>query len=112
MRHWGGIFCAIWIALACAIIGVRSQGGRAFDADIQNMLPRTALEPVVRAAIADASQASGARVAVLISGEDYARVSEARTDLQAALAATGLYAPDAATGEEAARWIYANRNQL
>lgn len=112
MRHWGGILCAIWIAVALAIIGVRSDGGRAFDTDIQNLLPQTALEPVVRAAIADASRVSGARVAVLISGEDYLRVTDARADLEAALAATGYFTPDSAEGEAAARWIFANRNQL
>lgn len=112
MRHWGAILCAIWIVAACAVIGVRAGDGRAFDTDIQNLLPQTALEPVVRAAIADASKASGARVAVLISGEDYARVSEARADLERALAETGYFAADGAQGESAARWIYANRNAL
>jgi predicted exporter len=112
MRGWGAILCAIWIAAACAVIGVRAGGGRAFDTDIQNLLPQNALEPVVRAAIADASTAASGRVAVLISGADYARVSEARADLETALAATGYFTPDAAGGEAAARWIYANRDAL
>ncbi len=112
MRGWGAILCAIWVAAACAIIGVRSDGGRAFDTDIQNLLPQNALEPVVRAAIADASQVASGRVAVLISGEDFVRVSDARADLEAALAATGFFTPDGAGGEAAARWVYANRNAL
>ena len=112
MRGWGAILCAVWIAAACVIIGVRADGGRAFDTDIQNLLPQNALEPVVRAAIADASKAASGRVAVLLSGADYARVSAARADLEASLAATGFFAPDAAEGEAAARWIHANRNAL
>ncbi len=112
MRGWGAIFCAIWIAAAGAIIGVRAQGGRAFDTDIQNLLPQNALEPVVRAAIANASTAASGRVAVLVSGEDYARVTDARADLEAALVATGFFTPDAAEGASAARWLYAHREHL
>lgn len=112
MRGWGAILCAIWVVAACAIIGVRSQGGRAFETDIQNLLPQNALEPVVRAAIADASKTASSRVAVLISGDDFVRVGDARADLEAALAATGYFAPDTASGEVAARWIYTNRNAL
>lgn len=112
MRGWGAILCAVWVAIACAVIVVRADDGRAFDTDIQNLLPQNALEPVVRAAIADASQAASGRVAILITGEDYERVSAARADLDASLAATGFYTPDAATGESAARWLFANRNAL
>lgn len=112
MRGWGAILCAIWIAAAGAIIGVRAQSGRAFDTDIQNLLPQNALEPVVRAAIADASKAASGRVAVLVSGEDYARVSEARADLEAALVRSGFFTPDTAEGASAARWLYANRLHL
>ncbi len=112
MRHWGAILCAVWIALACAIIGVRAQGGRAFDTDIQNLLPQNALEPLVRAAVGDAGRMAASRVTVLISGEDFSRVSEARADLQSALTATGFFEVDAETGEAMARWVYANRNEL
>jgi predicted exporter len=112
MRGWGAILCAMWIAAACVIIGVRADGGRAFDTDIQNLLPQTALEPIIRAAIADASAAASGRVAVLVNGEDYARVTEARADLEAALTATGFFSPDAAENASAARWLFANRNQL
>lgn len=112
MRHWGAILCAVWIALACVIIGVRAQGGRAFDTDIQNLLPQNALEPLVRAAVGDAGRMAASRVTVLIAGEDFARVSEARADLQNALAATGFFAADAEAGEAMARWVYANRNEL
>lgn len=112
MRGWGAILCALWCIVACAVIGVRVQGGRAFDTDIQSLLPQNALEPVVRAAIADAGGAASSRVAILISGEDFARVAEARADLERALTATGLFAPDGAEGEAFGRWLYANRNAL
>ncbi|HRE43748.1 MAG TPA: MMPL family transporter [Terricaulis sp.] len=112
MRHWGAILCAVWIALACVIIGVRVQDGRAFDTDIQNLLPQNALEPLVRAAVGDAGRMAASRVTVLVSGEDFTRVSDARADLQSALAATGFFAADAEAGEAMARWVYANRNEL
>ncbi|MGH6949387.1 MAG: MMPL family transporter [Vitreimonas sp.] len=112
MRGWGAILCALWCVVACAVIGVRVQGGRAFDTDIQSLLPQNALEPVVRAAIADAGGAASSRVAILISGEDFTRVGEARADLQRALEATGFFTPDGAEGEAFGRWLYANRDAL
>lgn len=112
MRHWGAILCAAWIVLAGVIIGVRAEGGRAFDADIQNLLPQNALEPLVRAAVGDAGRVAASRVTVLISGEDFGRVSEAQADLQAALTASGVFEADGEAGEAMGRWIYANRNAL
>lgn len=112
MRGVGAVLCALWCIAACAIIGVRVQGGRAFDADIQNLLPQNALEPVVRGAIADANAVASGRVTVLIAGEDYARVDEARAALERAFTETGFFTPDAAAGNEFGRWLFANRNQL
>lgn len=112
MRSWGAILCALWCIVACAVIGVRVQGGRAFDTDIQSLLPQNALEPVVRTAIADAGAAASSRVAILISGADFARVAEARAKLEQTLSATGLFTPDGAEGEAFGRWLYANRDAL
>lgn len=112
MRGVGAVLCALWCLAACAIIGVRVQGGRAFDADIQNLLPQNALEPVVRGAIADANAVASGRVVVVIAGEDYARVDEARAALERAFSETGFFTPDAAAGNEFGRWLFANRNQL
>lgn len=112
MRCWGGILCALWCLVACAVIGVRVQSGRAFDTDIQSLLPQNALEPVVRAAIADAGSVASSRVAVLITGEDFTLVDAARADLERALVQTGLFTPDGADGEAFGRYLYANRNAL
>ena len=112
MRGWGAILCALWCVAACAIVGVRIEGGRAFDTDIQSLLPQNALEPVVRTAISAAGAAASSRAAILISGEDFARVAEARAELERALRATGLFTPDGAEGEAFGRWLYANRNAL
>lgn len=111
MRGWGAILCALWCIAACAVIGVRVQGGRAFDTDIQSLLPQNALEPLIRAAISDAGDVASRRVTVLVSGEDPMRVDEAAADLERALAEAG-FAPDRADGETLARWLYANRNAL
>lgn len=112
MRGWGAVLCALWCVVACGVIALRAQGGRAFDTDIQNLLPQNALEPLVRAAIADAGAAASGRLAVLISGEDYARVDEARVALETALTQTGHFDVDGAAGEEVGRWLFANRNAL
>ena len=68
MRGWGAVLCVLWCLAACAIIGVRVQSARAFDSDIQNLLPQNALEPTIRAAIADAGSVASQRVAVLVWG--------------------------------------------
>lgn len=111
MRGWGAILCALWCIAACAVIGVRVQGGRAFDTDIQSLLPQNALEPLIRAAISDAGDVASRRVTVLVSGEDPMRVDDAAADLERALGEAG-FAPDRADGETLARWLYANRNSL
>lgn len=111
MRGWGAVLCALWCLAACVVIGVRTQSGRAFDTDIQNLLPQTALEPLLRAAIADAGAAAAKRVTVLVSGDDPVRVEEAASDLERALTQAG-FASNRAEGEALGRWLFANRNAL
>lgn len=111
MRGWGAVLCALWCVVACAIIGVRVQAQGAFDTDIQNLLPQTALEPVVRSAIRDAGGAASRRIAILIEGADQSRIDAAAADLQQALTPSG-FVPDSAQGEAMGRWLYANRNSL
>ncbi|HVZ99885.1 MAG TPA: hypothetical protein VG841_06180 [Caulobacterales bacterium] len=118
MRHWGAILCAVWCVLACVVVGVRTQRGDAFDTDIQTLLPQNALEPVIRAAIADAGGAASRRVVVLVSpgaaprSADPLRAQQAAADLEHSLEATGLFTPDRADGAEIGRWLFANRNSL
>ncbi len=112
MRFWGAILCALWCVAASVVIGVRVQGGGAFDTDIQNILPGNALEPVIRAAISDASNAASRRVVVLVSGADQARAELAAADLEREFTQTGAFASDQSDGELLARWLFANRNQL
>jgi len=111
VRGWGAVLCFVWCVVACAVIGVRTQGGRAFDTDIQNLLPQSAIEPVIRAAIADAGAVASQRVVVLVSGDDVIRVEEAAADLEGAFAEAGV-AADNAEGEAVGRWLFANRNAL
>ncbi len=111
MRGWGAIFCALWCVAACAVIGVRVQGGRAFDTDIQSLLPQNALEPLIRAAISDAGAVASQRVTVLVSAEDPLRAQDAAADLAQSLGAVGL-TPDREGGEALGRWLFANRNAL
>lgn len=111
MRGWGAVLCILWCLAACAVIGVRVQGGRAFDTDIQNLLPQNALEPTIRAAMADAGAVASQRVAVLVWGEDPLRTDEAAADLERRLIEAG-FTPDRADGEALGRWLFANRNAL
>jgi predicted exporter len=111
VRGWGAILCAIWCVAACAVIGVRTQSGNAFDTDIQSLLPQNALEPLIRAAIRDAGDVASRRVTLLVSGEDPMRVDEAAADLQRSLGEAG-FSTDAAGGQALGRWLYANRNSL
>lgn len=112
MRGWGAALCALWCVLACAVIGVRVSGGQAFDTDVQNLLPQTALEPVVRAAIQNASGAASSRVAILVRAASPERTQAARADLERALVDSGQFAPAADEGRAIGAWIFANRNAL
>lgn len=111
MRGWGAILCAAWCVIACAVIGVRVHNGGAFDTDIQSLLPQSALEPLVRAAIRDAGDVAARRVTVLVSSDDPIRTDEAAADLERGLREAGLV-PDRAGGEAIGRWLFANRNAL
>lgn len=112
MRGWGAVLCAIWCVATFVIVGVRSQDPRAFDTDIQNLLPQSAIEPVIRAAIADAGGNASRRVAVLVSGEDSVKVDAAANDLERSLTDAAHFTADRAQGQAVGRWIYANRNAL
>lgn len=112
MKRWGAILVAIWLAFACAVIGVRVSGGRAFDTDIQSLLPADALEPVIRTAMRDAGDAAARRVAILVSANDPMRAQDAAADLEQRFIAAGIFQPDRADGAEMGRWLFANRNEL
>jgi predicted exporter len=94
------------------VIVARVREGRAFDTDIQSLLPQSAIEPVIRAAMTDAGDAAARRVAVLVSAEDPQRALDAAADLEAALVAANVFHADRSDGEEMGRWLFANRNQL
>lgn len=110
-RIGAAVLCALWCLVACVAVGLRVQQPNAFDVDIQNLLPRTALEPVIRAAVADAGSTASQRIAVLVSAEDPSRAQEAAADLERSFVAAG-FAPDHAQVEALGRWMFANRNQL
>ena len=112
MRFWGAILCALWCLAAGIVIGVRVQDGRAFDTDIQNILPSNALEPVIRAAIADAAGTASRRVVVSVSGPDQVRAEAAAADLARAFSDTGAFSSDLAEGALVGQWLFANRNAL
>lgn len=112
MRGWGALLCALWCATACVVIGVRVSGGRAFDTDVQSLLPQSAIEPVVRAAIQNAGAAASGRIAVLVRGPSPERTEAARADLERALVATGWYTSAAEEGQAIGRWLFANRDAL
>lgn len=112
MRGWGAVLCAIWCIASFVIVGVRSQDARAFDTDIQNLLPQSAIEPVIRAAIADAGSNASRRVAILVSGADNAKVEAAANDLERSLTEAAHFTADRAQGQTLGAWLYANRNAL
>ncbi len=112
MARWGGILCAAWCLIALAVIGVRVSTGRAFDTDIQSLLPANALDPVLDAAMSSASTAAASRIFILVTAKDSARAAQAGAALNRALTGTGVYVPDSNEGEALARWLYANRNAL
>ncbi|MET0182282.1 MAG: hypothetical protein ABW199_05295 [Caulobacterales bacterium] len=112
MKRWGAILVAVWLVFASAVIGVRVMNGRAFDTDIQSLLPSDALEPVIRAAMRDAGDAAARRVAVLISADEPMQAMDAGADLERRLAESGVFQADRADGEAMGRWLFANRNEL
>ena len=105
VRHWG--HSARSAAAACAIIGVRAQNGRAFDTDIQNLLPQTALELVVRATSPMRARLGRA------GGADFGRgLCACRSGAAILRPRSPPLASRPSACEAAARWIFANRNQL
>lgn len=111
MRGWGAWLCALWCVIACGIIAARVQTGRAFDTDLQSLLPQEGLEPVIRGAIADAGAVASRRISILVSGGDTEQVHRAAEELERALKSLG-FESDAGAGEQMARWLFANRDQL
>lgn len=112
MRRWGAIACALWCLIAAAVIVVRVQAGRAIDTDIQSLLPQSALEPVIRAAMSQASNVASSRLEVLVAAETPERAAEAAAALERELTATGFFVVDSAGGADIGRWVHANRNAL
>lgn len=104
--------CWLWLAACCGVVGWRFVQGLPVDTDIQSMLPSGGGDAVERAAISRASQAAAGRTAVLVSAADEQTAQAAASDLEADLAATGIFSPDRQDVEATGRWLFANRNEL
>ena|GEM_PF-1396188 len=98
--------------LAVLFIAARLLPGGALDTDIQSLLPAQALKPPIREAMVQAGVAASSRVAMLVSAKDPDIAASAAADLQKRLKASGVFVDAALDGEETARWLFANRNQL
>lgn len=111
-RARAGLLFALWLALAGAIVAIRLSTGAGFDTNIRSILPEDRLSPGAQAAVSELTGSFADRVAFLVRAEDPGIAEEARTDLAARLTGSGLFLDDQASGEETARWIFANRNEL
>lgn len=106
---WGYLAACL---LAAAFIVLRLIGGGALDTDIQSLLPAQALKPPVREAMVQAGAAASARVAMLVSAPTPDKAQAAADDLSRRLKDSGVFVDSAVDGEQTARWLFANRNQL
>lgn len=97
---------------AAVFILMRLSGGHALDTDIQSMLPAGALKPPVREAMVQAGAAASSRIALLVTSDDPERARKAAASLQDALKKSGVFVDSAVDGEQTARWLFANRNEL
>lgn len=102
----------LWALIAALVIGVRLSDRSAIDTDVQSMLPAQALSPVIREAIVQAGSAAGSRVAFVVSAKDPGVARSAAVKLERALEASGAFVSDRRDGEQTARWLFANRNEL
>ncbi|MBI1405486.1 MAG: MMPL family transporter [Caulobacter sp.] len=98
--------------LAAGYIAFRLMSGGALDTDIQSLLPAQALRPPVREAMVQAGVAASSRVAMLVSAPNGEGARAAADDLSKRLKDSGVFVDAAVDGEETARWLFANRNQL
>ncbi|RYF88753.1 MAG: hypothetical protein EON95_19860, partial [Caulobacteraceae bacterium] len=98
--------------LAAAFIAFRLLGGGALDTDIQSLLPAKALKPPIREAMVQAGAAASSRVAMLVSAPTPEKAEAAANDLAKRLKDSGAFVDAAVDGEQTARWLFANRNQL
>lgn len=113
----GGRKGLLWAYLAACIvaavfIAVRLLGGGALDTDIQSLLPAKALKPPIREAMVQAGAAASSRVAMLVSAPTPEKAEVAANDLAKRLKDSGVFVDAAVDGEQTARWMFANRNQL
>ncbi|MDB5470446.1 MAG: putative lipoprotein transrane [Caulobacter sp.] len=106
---WGYLAACL---LAAVFIAVRLFGGGALDTDIQSLLPAKALKPPIREAMVQAGAAASSRVAMLVSAPTPEQAQAAADDLSKRLKASGIFVDAAVDGEQTARWMFANRNQL
>jgi predicted exporter len=111
-RARAGLLFALWLALAGTIVAIRLSTGAGFDTNIRSILPSERLSPGAQAAVSELTGSFADRVAFLVRAEDPGAAEDARTDLNERLTASGLFVDDQATGEDTARWIFANRNEL
>lgn len=106
---WGYLVACV---LAAAFIAFRLLGGGALDTDIQSLLPAKALKPPIREAMVQAGAAASSRVAMLVSAPTPEKAEAAAADLAKRLKDSGVFVDAAVDGEQTARWMFANRNQL
>ncbi len=106
---WGYLVACV---LAAAFIAFRLLGGGALDTDIQSLLPAKALKPPIREAMVQAGAAASSRVAMLVSAPTPEKAQAAANDLAKRLKDSGVFVDAAVDGEQTARWLFANRNQL
>lgn len=88
------------------------QAPSPIDTDIQSMLPDSAKDPVLRAAMLRAGEAASGRIAFLVSAPNPDDAASAGEALRTALDDTKIFVADATDAEATGRWLFANRNAL
>jgi len=88
------------------------QAPSPIDTDIQSMLPDSAKDPVLRAAMLRAGEAASGRIAFLVAGSNPDDAAAAGAALHEALDETNIFVADATDAEATGRWLFANRNAL
>ncbi len=104
--------CWAALALALVVIAFRFVAGSPIDTNIQSVLPRPDSATAVDLAIEQSSTALSGRVAFLVSAPTAEIAQQAASDLETRLTNVGLYRPALEEGEETARWLFANRDEL
>lgn len=88
------------------------QSPSPIDTDIQSMLPDSAKDPVLRAAMLRAGEAASGRIAFLVAAPNPDDGAAAGAALRKALDDTNIFVADTADAEATGRWLFANRNAL